>query len=85
MMSLREYRSGAAHLADFLPWAALVKTGVVLNKEAAFSARRGSGDQIWIRRRRQNRSPQPRGSTMRCVVDRKTSSIRPASGSSTGS
>jgi len=26
MMSLREYRSGAAHLADFLPWAALVRT-----------------------------------------------------------
>ncbi|WP_183237548.1 conjugal transfer protein TrbE, partial [Croceibacterium atlanticum] len=36
MMSLREYRSGAAHLADFLPWAALVETGVVLNKDGSF-------------------------------------------------
>jgi len=36
MMSLREYRSGAAHLADFLPWAALVGEGVVLNKDGSF-------------------------------------------------
>ncbi len=36
MMSLREYRSGAAHLADFLPWAALVREGVVLNKDGSF-------------------------------------------------
>ena len=36
MMSLREYRSGAAHLADFLPWAALVSEGVVLNKDGSF-------------------------------------------------
>ena len=33
MMSLREYRNKAAHLADFLPWAALVGEGVVLNKD----------------------------------------------------
>ena len=36
MMSLREYRSGAAHLADFLPWAALVSEGIVLNKDGSF-------------------------------------------------
>ncbi|MEZ5656888.1 MAG: conjugal transfer protein TrbE [Sphingobium sp.] len=36
MMSLREYRSGAAHLGDFLPWAALVGEGVVLNKDGSF-------------------------------------------------
>ena len=36
MMSLREYRNGAAHLADFLPWAALVGEGVVLNKDGSF-------------------------------------------------
>ncbi|MBR3192741.1 conjugal transfer protein TrbE [Bosea sp. (in: a-proteobacteria)] len=36
MMSLREYRSDAAHLADFLPWAALVGEGAVLNKDGSF-------------------------------------------------
>src|SRR3546814_1984373 len=36
MMSLREYRGQAAHLADFLPWAALVDEGVVLNKDGSF-------------------------------------------------
>ncbi len=36
MMSLREYRNKAAHLADFLPWAALVGEGVVLNKDGSF-------------------------------------------------
>src|SRR5690606_31771512 len=36
MMSLREYRSKAAHLADFLPWAASVGEGVVLNKDGSF-------------------------------------------------
>ncbi|QUT05488.1 conjugal transfer protein TrbE [Sphingobium phenoxybenzoativorans] len=36
MMSLREYRGKAAHLADFLPWAALVGEGVVLNKDGSF-------------------------------------------------
>ncbi|NMN03890.1 MULTISPECIES: conjugal transfer protein TrbE [unclassified Novosphingobium] len=35
MMSLREYRSRAATLPDFLPWAALVAPGVVLNKDGA--------------------------------------------------
>ncbi len=36
MMSLREYRDRAAHLADFLPWAALVGKGAVLNKDGSF-------------------------------------------------
>ena len=36
MLSLREYRGSAAHLADFLPWAALIAPGVVLNKDGSF-------------------------------------------------
>lgn len=36
MMNLTEYRKRAAHLADFLPWAALVAPGVVLNKDGSF-------------------------------------------------
>ena len=31
MLNLAEYRSRADRLADHLPWAALVATGVVLN------------------------------------------------------
>lgn len=36
MMSLREYRRRGAALADFLPWAALIAPGVVLNKDGSF-------------------------------------------------
>ena len=36
MFSLREYRHKADRLADFLPWAALVAPGVVLNKDGSF-------------------------------------------------
>ncbi|WP_332769573.1 conjugal transfer protein TrbE [Phenylobacterium sp.] len=36
MFDLREYRRRNAHLADFLPWAALVGQGLVLNKDGAF-------------------------------------------------
>src|SRR5678816_3044111 len=36
MFDLREYRRRAAMLPDFLPWAALVAPGVVLNKDGAF-------------------------------------------------
>jgi type IV secretion system protein VirB4 len=36
MFDLREYRPRAAKLADFLPWAALVEQGVVLNKDGSF-------------------------------------------------
>lgn len=35
MMSLREYRSNAARLPDFLPWAALIAPGIVLNKDGS--------------------------------------------------
>jgi len=36
MINLAEYRSHTAGLADFLPWAALVAPGVVLNKDGSF-------------------------------------------------
>jgi type IV secretion/conjugal transfer VirB4 family ATPase len=36
MFSLSEYNRKAARLADFLPWAALVAPGVVLNKDGSF-------------------------------------------------
>jgi type IV secretion system protein VirB4 len=36
MMNLAEYRNKNSRLADFLPWAALVGTGVVLNKDGSF-------------------------------------------------
>jgi type IV secretion system protein TrbE len=36
MMNLAEYRRSSNHLADFLPWAALVREGVVLNKDGSF-------------------------------------------------
>jgi len=36
MMNLTEYRKKNAGLADFLPWAALVATGIVLNKDGSF-------------------------------------------------
>jgi type IV secretion system protein TrbE len=36
MLNLTEYRRRADHLADHLPWAALVAPGVVLNKDGSF-------------------------------------------------
>ncbi|MDE2578001.1 MAG: conjugal transfer protein TrbE [Hyphomicrobiales bacterium] len=36
MMNLAEYRRAGACLADYLPWAALVAEGVVLNKDGSF-------------------------------------------------
>ncbi|MEQ1516411.1 MAG: conjugal transfer protein TrbE, partial [Usitatibacteraceae bacterium] len=36
MMNLAEYRRSATRLADFLPWAALVGEGIVLNKDGSF-------------------------------------------------
>ena len=36
MLNLAEYRNRPASLADFLPWAALVEQGVVLNKDGSF-------------------------------------------------
>ena len=35
MMNLAEYRRSSARLADYLPWAALVAPGVVLNKDGS--------------------------------------------------
>ncbi len=36
MMNLAEYRRTSSRLADFLPWAALVGVGIVLNKDGSF-------------------------------------------------
>jgi type IV secretion system protein TrbE len=36
MMNLSEYRRSTARLADFLPWAALVDEGIILNKDGSF-------------------------------------------------
>ncbi|MBP2434128.1 conjugal transfer protein TrbE [Bradyrhizobium elkanii] len=36
MMNLAEYRRSDARLADFLPWAALVDEGIILNKDGSF-------------------------------------------------
>src|SRR6476469_9673830 len=36
MMNLSEYRRSTTHVADFLPWAALVDKGIVLNKDGSF-------------------------------------------------
>jgi type IV secretion system protein TrbE len=36
MLNLREYRNRTAGLADFLPWAALIGDGVILNKDGSF-------------------------------------------------
>src|SRR6266851_1056849 len=36
MMNLGEYRRSLSHLVDFLPWAALVDEGIVLNKDGSF-------------------------------------------------
>lgn len=36
MINLAEYRRSSARLADYLPWAALVAEGIVLNKDGSF-------------------------------------------------
>src|SRR5258707_11398239 len=36
MFNLAEYRNKPQSLADFLPWAALISLGVVLNKDGSF-------------------------------------------------
>jgi type IV secretory pathway VirB4 component len=35
MMNLAEYRRSNTRLADFLPWAALVDEGIILNKDGS--------------------------------------------------
>src|SRR5215217_8370134 len=59
MMNLAEYRRTGARLADYLPWAALVGEGVVLNK--AFR-RLGSGWSIFVEAQRHEAASYP-GST----------------------
>ena len=68
MMNLAEYRRSTTRLADFLPWAALVDEGVVLNKDGSVPAhgavpRTGSRLRGAGRTRRRRR----RASTMRCA------------------
>ena len=41
MMNLAEYRNRNRRLADFLPWAALIGTGIVLNKDGSFQRTAG--------------------------------------------
>ena len=36
MLNLNEYRRRAAHLCDYLPWAALIDPGIILNKDGSF-------------------------------------------------
>src|ERR1700759_3923872 len=36
MIDLRPYRQSPRRLADYLPWAALVAPGIILNKDGAF-------------------------------------------------
>ena len=36
MLNLREYQAKPTSLADYLPWAALVAPGIVLNKDGGF-------------------------------------------------
>jgi type IV secretion system protein VirB4 len=36
MLNLAEYRNKPQSLADFLPWAALIAPGVILNKDGSF-------------------------------------------------
>ena len=69
MMNLAEYRRRSQSLADFLPWAALVEKGVILNKDGSLPAHRAvprAGPRI--PRRRPNWSPSPAGSTTRCAA-----------------
>ena len=40
-MNLVEYRSRPESLADFVPWAALVAPGVILNKDGSFQRSAG--------------------------------------------
>ena len=36
MLNLAEYRGKPDRLADYLPWAALIAPGIVLNKDGSF-------------------------------------------------
>ncbi len=54
MLNLAEYRNRPAGLADFLPWAALVEKGVILNKDGSFQAPPAFVVRTSIARRRPN-------------------------------
>ncbi len=41
MLNLREYQNKTASLADYLPWAALIGQGIVLNKDGSFQRSAG--------------------------------------------
>ena len=68
MMNLAEYRRRLQSLADFLPWAALVREGVILNRTARSSARPNSAVRTSIPRRPPSWSRSPRASTTRSAV-----------------
>jgi type IV secretory pathway TrbD component len=55
-------------LADFLPWAALVGEGVVLNKDGSFQRTARFAAPISTARRPPNWSPSPGGSTTPCAA-----------------
>jgi len=59
MMNLAEYRRSNTRLADFLPWAALVDEGIILNKDGRFKGRQDSADRISIAPFSPNSSPLP--------------------------
>ena len=68
MMNLAEYRHRSQSLADFLPWAALVREGIILNKDGSFqrTAKFRGPDLDSSTPAELVRSP--RGSTMRSAV-----------------
>jgi hypothetical protein len=61
MMNLAEYRRSATQLADFLPWAALVDEGIVLNKDGSFQRTAKFRGRISIPPCRRSSSASPAG------------------------
>ena len=59
MMNLAEYRRSNTRLADFLPWAALVDEGIVLNKDGSFQRTAKFRGLISIAPCQPNLSPSP--------------------------
>ena len=80
MMNLAEYRHRSQSLSYFLPWAALVREGVILNKDGSFQrSAKFRGPDLG------SSTPSelvaiPQGSTMRCAVSAQVgrSSSRPS-------
>ena len=68
MMNLAEYRRRSQCLADFLPWAALVEKGVILNKDGSFQRTARFRGPDLILRPLANSSRSPDGSTTRCAA-----------------